>query len=188
MANISFGQSRYNKRMNRSATAAHHRINKPQWSHAVILVVIQPWAYGIQYVQRRAGSFRDFLESESWPTEIRWLVRSRCRCDKLKLFVYKPASLIDFEPHERRFKTAIEHRKNIAFVAYARDDKHTFASLETPGIDPEDSSHKESGSHNLKTTTSKIQLIPIQSSISWLLTRTLTSNKNSALNYLGWPA
>ena len=26
--------------MNRSATAAHHRINKPQWSHAVILVVI----------------------------------------------------------------------------------------------------------------------------------------------------
>ena len=28
-------------RMNRSATAAHHRINKPQWSHAVILVVIR---------------------------------------------------------------------------------------------------------------------------------------------------
>ena len=26
--------------MNRSATAAHHRINKPHWSHAVILVVI----------------------------------------------------------------------------------------------------------------------------------------------------
>ena len=27
--------------MNRSATAAHHRINKPHWSHAVILVVIR---------------------------------------------------------------------------------------------------------------------------------------------------
>ena len=27
--------------MNRGATAAHHRINKPQWSHAVILVVIR---------------------------------------------------------------------------------------------------------------------------------------------------
>ena len=26
--------------MNRSATAVYHRINKPQWSHAVILVVI----------------------------------------------------------------------------------------------------------------------------------------------------
>ena len=27
--------------MNRSATAVHHRINKPQWSHAVILTVIR---------------------------------------------------------------------------------------------------------------------------------------------------
>ena len=27
--------------MNHSATALHHRINKPQWSHAVILVVIR---------------------------------------------------------------------------------------------------------------------------------------------------
>ena len=30
-----------NKPMNRSATAAYHRINKPHWSHAVILTVIR---------------------------------------------------------------------------------------------------------------------------------------------------
>ena len=30
-----------NKRMNLSATAAHPRINKPYWSHAVVLVVIR---------------------------------------------------------------------------------------------------------------------------------------------------
>ena len=33
-----------NKRMNRSAAAVHHRINKPQWSHAVILDVIHLWS------------------------------------------------------------------------------------------------------------------------------------------------
>ena len=131
--------------------------------------------------------FREFLVSSSWPTSLRWLVKSRAQWQRNSLYVYKPDSLTDSTPHRKRFELALERNKNIAFIAYGQLNGNALVGLETIGLDPPNTEFDESGSHNYKTLESPLDLIPIKSLVVWRLTRLFVRNNHSANNCLGWP-
>ena len=132
--------------------------------------------------------FREMLSQQSWSTDLRWLVRSRCRYSKRGLYVYKPRELTDSAPHKRRFGIALEQNKNIAFVAYTENDGYTLAGLETIRIDRPEIYGNESGSLNFKTLQTKIDLRPVESAVRWKFVKTFVPNNHPVWDHLGWPA
>lgn len=131
--------------------------------------------------------FCEFLASSSWPTTLRWLVKSRSRWSRRALYIYKPDSLTDSTPHRNRFEIALKQNKNIAFIAYANLDGYSLIGLETTGLDPPNTKFIESGSHNYKTLESPLKLIPVNSPVVWRLTKLFVRNTHPAWNYCGWP-
>ncbi len=131
--------------------------------------------------------FRQFLASLSWPLSLRWLVKSRTLWNRRALYVYKPYSLTDSTPHQRRFELAIEQNKNIAFIAYTTLNGHSLVGLETIGLDPPHNDFNESGSHNYKTLESPLKLISIDSPVVWQLTKLFVRSNHPASKCLGWP-
>jgi hypothetical protein len=131
------------------------------------------------------GEFRNFITSYSWPPTLRWLVKSRVRWNRRALYVYKPNSLTDSTAHRKRFQTALELNRNIAFIAYTKLNDLSFVGLETIGIDPPYTEYRESGSHNLKTLEYPVQLVSIESPAVWQLTRLFVRNSNPMC--IGWP-
>ena len=132
--------------------------------------------------------FCQFLASSSWPTSIRWLVRSRARWNRRGLYVYKPNLLIDSTPHQRRLALAIERNKNVAFIAYAKVNGTSLVGLETSDLDPPHNNGNESGSHNYKTLESPLKLISVDSPFVWRLTTMFVRNSHPFWNHLGWPS
>ena len=131
--------------------------------------------------------FQEFLASSSWPTSLRWLVKSRARWRRNSLYIYEPELLTDSTPHRQRFELARQRNRNIAFVAYGELNGNALIGLETVGLDPPNTEFDESGSHNYKTLESPLELIPIQSALVWRLTRLFVRNNIPANNCLGWP-
>lgn len=132
--------------------------------------------------------FCEFLALSSWPTSLRWLIKSRCRYLHRTLYVYRPDALTDSKAHRKRFDLAIQRNKNIAFIAYADLNGNSLVGLETTGLDPPHSEFDESRSHNYKTLESPLKLISVDSPLAWQLTKLFVRNNHPTWKCIGWPA
>lgn len=131
--------------------------------------------------------YRAFLRTNQLPTLLLWLVRSRVRCNRTTLYVFRPNELTDTLPHRRRFDLALERNKNIAFCLHAIHNGRSLIGLETNGLEPEHAEFTESGSHNFQILESRLQLRAIESLLQWQFTRLFIRNTHPMWSCLGWP-
>ncbi len=131
--------------------------------------------------------YRTFLADNELPTSLLWLVRSRVRCNRTSLYVFRPDELTDTATHRKRFDLAIEKNKNIAFCLHAIRDGRAMIGLETMGIDPGHADFNESGSRNYQILESRLQLHSVESPLQWQFTKLLVRNTHPMWNCLGWP-
>ena len=128
-----------------------------------------------------------FLRDNQFPTTLLWLLRSRVRCNRTTLYVFRPNELTDTIPHRRRFDLALERNKNIAFCLHATHDGRSLIGLETMGLDPKHTDFNESGSHNFQILESRLRMRIVESKLKWQLTRLFVRNSHPMWSALGWP-
>ena len=128
-----------------------------------------------------------FLRDNQFPTTLLWLLRSRVRCNRTTLYVFRPNELTDTIPHRKRFDLALERNKNIAFCLHATHDGRSLIGLETMGLDPKHTDFKESGSHNFQVLESRLRLRIVESKLKWQWTRLYVRNSHPMWSCFGWP-
>jgi hypothetical protein len=133
------------------------------------------------------GHFQTFLDDNKLPTSLLWLVRSRVRCNRTSLYVFRPEELIDTTFHRKRFDIALARNKNITFCLHAIHDGRSLIGLETMGLDPEHADFNESGSHNFQILESRLHLRIVNSKLKWQLIRMCVRNTHPMWSCLGWP-
>lgn len=132
-----------------------------------------------------AAGYRDFLARNGLPTNMRWLVRSRVRCSRTSLYVFRPLELTDQQPHRLRFDRALALKRSIAFCCHGIFDNCSLVAAETSGLD--ETAREESACHNYQILESRLALRPLESIVDWQLVRMFVWNTHPMWNYLGWP-
>ncbi len=132
-------------------------------------------------------AYQHFLATEGFPTSLLWLVRSRARCNRTSLYVFRQDELTDTTTHRQRFVLALRQKKNIAFCLHAIHEDRSLIGLETPGLDDALRGPPESGSHHFQILQKRLRMSAVKSPLTWSVVKTFVRNTHPMWPGLGWP-